>query len=1084
MPGFRRTENTAGNPDTPTAKNQYDSQGRLIKTPDSTGRTTVYAYTSGRMSQVTSPDPDGSDPLTSAVTQYKYDANGRTSEIINAANQHEYFSYNTAGQVISATDFAGHTSQFTYDPRNGQVQTVTDPLNHVTSYDYDTLGRLTQVTDPHGGTTNSIYSATTGRLIQSKDADNNSTFYTYDVVGNLKTLKDPDNNLTTWNYNADNQPTSEITTDGTRSYTYDAVGNLTSSTDRDGNKRTFAYQYVYDGQPDYQVTDEKWMNGTQVARDIAYHYTTQGQLASVSDPSAAYSYTYDSLGRLQTVSSAATTGNPTSVLTYGYQPQSRQRTVSATVNNVADFLNTYTYDALGQVVQITQQGQGGNTVAPKRVDFAYNAVGQFSQIDRYADLGAQQPVADSAYSYTAAGDLQSLSYTQATGPAHTNPVSLAGYSWSYDSAGRITNFNSPDGTTSYTYDASGQLTSANHSNPTVQADEAYTYDANGNRTLSGYQTSTNNRLLSDGTYNYEYDQEGHRTQQTAIATGNFVTYAWDFRGRLTDVAYHTANGTVTKQVRYAYDAFDRLIRKDLDSNGDGIYESAESYVYDGENIVLVADVGTGSLTNRYLQGPGVDQVLADEQIPATSQTPNTVLWALADNQGTVRDWAQRNTTTGQTQIVDHVVYDAYGQILAQVNPQTGQASQQKIRYAYTGQIWDTDANLYNYRARWYDPHAGRFISEDPLGFAAGDTNVQRYVGNSVTNAIDPSGLERIHLPADDRGTWIAGIKGNGTFQYSDTAKNGVAGIVGAKVTFKNNYIAEGGFPSEWYYKGDPNAATVDIKKLVDGGKGDFGPADAKMRELLRDPNWERTEDWTWNHAGEPGSTKLELVDSNKHAAVAHQGPAKPVRADLRAKKAAKSANTPNPASDVKSPNQCVVAKNGPPDTSVKPADVGVTPGGTSTKPGGKIVRSVIVLDVYMNLRDALQGAGILHQDFQTLDRPFFFADGCGSVFVVDLPGFLNFTGSPKMRFVAGPRKGESIIINNDEVKELRATFEAKFGKYIPGSLIRGPKFIPGTDRKQLPIFDKDFVPIGYVDEDGAHYFEDPWRVNLGQGPIG
>lgn len=89
-----------------------------------------------------------------------------------------------------------------------------------------------------------------------------------------------------------------------------------------------------------------------------------------------------------------------------------------------------------------------------------------------------------------------------------------------------------------------------------------------------------------------------------------------------------------------------------------------------------------------------------------------------------------------------------------------------------------------------------------------------------------------------------------------------------------------------------------------------------------------------------------------------------------------------------------------------------------------------------------------------------------------------------MRFVAGPRKGESIIINNDEVKELRATFEAKFGKYIPGSLIRGPKFIPGTDRKQLPIFDKDFVPIGYVDEDGAHYFEDPWRVNLGQGPIG
>jgi RHS repeat-associated protein len=149
----------------------------------------------------------------------------------------------------------------------------------------------------------------------------------------------------------------------------------------------------------------------------------------------------------------------------------------------------------------------------------------------------------------------------------------------------------------------------------------------------------------------------------------------------------------------------------------------------------------GSVTNRYLQGPGVDQVLADEQVSSASQTPNTVLWALSDNQGTVRDWAQKNTTTGQTQIVDHIVYDAYGQIVSQTNPQTHLAATNKIRFGYTGQIWDADAKLYYYRARWYDPHIGKFTSEDPLGFAAGDTNVQRYVGNSPTNATDPSGLK-------------------------------------------------------------------------------------------------------------------------------------------------------------------------------------------------------------------------------------------------------------------------------------------------------------------------------------------------------
>ncbi|MFN6107665.1 MAG: RHS repeat domain-containing protein, partial [Planctomycetaceae bacterium] len=46
-----------------------------------------------------------------------------------------------------------------------------------------------------------------------------------------------------------------------------------------------------------------------------------------------------------------------------------------------------------------------------------------------------------------------------------------------------------------------------------------------------------------------------------------------------------------------------------------------------------------------------------------------------------------------------------------------------------------------YRARWYDPRAGRFLSEDPLGFAAGDVNLSRYVGNGATLWVDPSGMD-------------------------------------------------------------------------------------------------------------------------------------------------------------------------------------------------------------------------------------------------------------------------------------------------------------------------------------------------------
>jgi hypothetical protein len=49
--------------------------------------------------------------------------------------------------------------------------------------------------------------------------------------------------------------------------------------------------------------------------------------------------------------------------------------------------------------------------------------------------------------------------------------------------------------------------------------------------------------------------------------------------------------------------------------------------------------------------------------------------------------------------------------------------------------------LYFYRSRYYDPAIGRFIREDLIGFAGGDTNLYRYVGNGPTNFIDPFGYQ-------------------------------------------------------------------------------------------------------------------------------------------------------------------------------------------------------------------------------------------------------------------------------------------------------------------------------------------------------
>ncbi len=45
------------------------------------------------------------------------------------------------------------------------------------------------------------------------------------------------------------------------------------------------------------------------------------------------------------------------------------------------------------------------------------------------------------------------------------------------------------------------------------------------------------------------------------------------------------------------------------------------------------------------------------------------------------------------------------------------------------------------RARWYDAQSGQWMSEDPIGFAAGDVNLRRYVANGAT--AEPSGLQRV-----------------------------------------------------------------------------------------------------------------------------------------------------------------------------------------------------------------------------------------------------------------------------------------------------------------------------------------------------
>jgi RHS repeat-associated protein len=294
---------------------------------------------------------------------------------------------------------------------------------------------------------------------------------------------------------------------------------------------------------------------------------------------------------------------------------------------------------------------------------------------------------------------------------YTGAAAQATYSWAWDGADRITSqaIDRPgtddDETSDYGYNKRNELTSA--------PNEGYEYDGTGNRLA--YTTDLNNELTDDGTYAYTHDDEGNRL--TKIGAGLTQSYTWDHRNRLTKVESTVSDTTTT--VEYTYDMMDRRIERRVNS------AATNRWGYDGDAIALEFD-GANILAHRYLHGPVIDQIFADE-VP--TGTGSVVRWTLTDHLGTVRDVVNSSGTN-----VKQVKYDSFGNQTADSAPAV------QVLYAFTGREYDKEVELQYNRARWYDAKVGRWLSTDPLGFDAGDSNLYRYVNNEPSAALDPTGL--------------------------------------------------------------------------------------------------------------------------------------------------------------------------------------------------------------------------------------------------------------------------------------------------------------------------------------------------------
>ena len=219
---------------------------------------------------------------------------------------------------------------------------------------------------------------------------------------------------------------------------------------------------------------------------------------------------------------------------------------------------------------------------------------------------------------------------------------------------------------------------------------------------------------------YEYDGAGNVTNIDYNAGETTLAPAWNARYQLSSV---DTDGVAAES--YTYDSLGRRLSTITAT-------TTNLHVYDG--IHCVADVDDqGGLVRSYVYGPGIDNPLA-MTVHGVSTT-NTYYY-LTDHLGSVIAITDTNGA-----IVESYDYDAWGRVQAYDSENLPlEQSALGNRIAFQGREYSWATGLYYFRARWYDPVTGRWLSKDPIGISGGLNQYVAFENNPVM-ALDPDGLQ-------------------------------------------------------------------------------------------------------------------------------------------------------------------------------------------------------------------------------------------------------------------------------------------------------------------------------------------------------
>ncbi len=379
-------------------------------------------------------------------------------------------------------------------------------------------------------------------------------------------------------------------------------------------------------------------------------------------------------------------------------------------------LHTYTYDVMRRLTGVINP-------LGERTTYAYDLNGRRTSVQLANGTRT-------SYVYDLGSRVQSVHTLR------SDDSTVSKFEYEYDGNGRRTSVLEADGSrVTWTYDRISQVT-AEWRTGTNPYRHTFTYDSVGNRTLKiedGARTTlvydACNQLATSedvsGTTTFTYDGNGNQTVLQK-PSGDRTTQVWDYENRL--VKTIQPSGGVTSM---AYDA-DGLRLKLEEPTG------TKLFVWDDQNYLAETDAA-GTTQAAFTTEPSTYGSLISHRKAGASTTYHF------DALGSTRALTDESEA-----VLDRYNYSAFGTLLGSPTLLTP-----FLWGGMVGYYWDAALATQYIRARHYQPAIARWISLDPIGFAGGDANLFRYVGNSPTSGVTSfhvrfkqNSLDSVLLPFD------------------------------------------------------------------------------------------------------------------------------------------------------------------------------------------------------------------------------------------------------------------------------------------------------------------------------------------------